>query len=48
MSKTILVDIYLVVMLLEKRALAAILEYVLKNVLQETNNTINQHMKRSQ
>jgi hypothetical protein len=36
MPKTILVDIYLVVMLLDKRPLAAILEDVLTNVLQET------------
>jgi hypothetical protein len=41
MPKITLVDIYLVVMLLEKRPLAAILEDVLTNVLKETNNTIN-------
>jgi len=48
MPKTGLVDIYMVVMLLEKRPLAAILENVLTNVLQETNKKINQRMKRSQ
>jgi hypothetical protein len=48
MPKSILVDIYMVVMLLEKRPLAAILENVLMNVLQETNKKTNQHMKRSQ
>jgi hypothetical protein len=37
MPKTIVVDIYLVVTLLEKMPLAAILEDVLTNALQETN-----------